>query len=561
MDAAGLLRCYKHLIDRWHDAEGGRLRAAVSCSAPQRVTPEYFRALDDLSRMHNLPFYIHVLETKVQRMFGEERLGGRSLVRYIQDHGLLSARLNIIHGIWLDGEDLDLIAAAGCLVAHNPISNLRLGSGIMPFRSMRSRGIPLCLGTDEAITDDAVNLWNVMKFTGLIHNITHPDYETWPTAREVLQCAITGGAQAMRSPRPVGQVSPDFQADLVLIDLDTLPFTPLNDLRRQLVYCESGGSVRMTLVQGRIVFEDGHLTLVDEAAIRAEARDLATQFNAPARGPGGHDAAEWAPYYREMYLRAAAQDAGMTRCACQIRVGRGPEETVVTAPPRKPGSPLRTQNAVPVPSHRRPSALSSGRTARAWQCISRWASSNIPWAKDLSENLVPGALHPDVLNSSWRDYGNRVGAWRLLEAFREYQLPLSILLNSAVCESAPDLVKAAVAQGCELIAHGYSNSDTLQGLSEPQEAEYLRRVAAANSAVLRPRTRGLVESMDRRDGTYAGPAQGIRLRAMSWTSAWMISRYGSARGRAACCPCRTHRRSTTVRRSSVGRRAPRSSAG
>lgn len=323
MDAAGLLRCYKHLIDRWHDAEGGRLRAAVSCSAPQRVTPEYFRALDDLSRMHNLPFYIHVLETKVQRMFGEERLGGRSLVRYIQDHGLLSARLNIIHGIWLDGEDLDLIAAAGCLVAHNPISNLRLGSGIMPFRSMRSRGIPLCLGTDEAITDDAVNLWNVMKFTGLIHNITHPDYETWPTAREVLQCAITGGAQAMRSPRPVGQVSPDFQADLVLIDLDTLPFTPLNDLRRQLVYCESGGSVRMTLVQGRIVFEDGHLTLVDEAAIRAEARDLATQFNAPARGPGGHDAAEWAPYYREMYLRAAAQDVGMTRCACQIPSGAG----------------------------------------------------------------------------------------------------------------------------------------------------------------------------------------------------------------------------------------------
>lgn len=317
MDAGGLLECYRHLIDRWHDAEGGRLRAAVSCSAPQRVTPEYFRALDDLSRLHNLPFYIHILETKVQRMFGEERLGGRSLVRLVHDLGLLSDRLNIIHGIWLDDQDLDLIAAAGSVVAHNPISNLRLGSGIMPFRAMRSRGIPLCLGSDEAITDDAVNLWNVMKLTGLIHNITHPDYQTWPTANEILRCAIGGGVQAMRAPRPLGEVSPGHQADLVLIDLDTLPFTPLNDLRRQLVYCENGSSVRMTLVQGRIVFEDGRLTLVDEAAIRAEARELVASSNTAARGPGGHDASEWAPYYREMYMRAAEADAGMMRWARQ----------------------------------------------------------------------------------------------------------------------------------------------------------------------------------------------------------------------------------------------------
>jgi len=99
------------------------------------------------------------------------------------------------------------------------------------------------------------------------------------------------------------------------------------------------------------------------------------------------------------------------------------------------------------------------------------------FGEGLTENLVSAGAHPDVLNSSWRDYGNRVGAWRLLEAFHEYRLPLSILLNSAVCESAPDLVKAAQDQGCEIIAHGYSNSDTLQGLSERDEAAYLRRVA------------------------------------------------------------------------------------
>ena len=315
MGTHDLLACYQHLIDRWHDAESGRLRAALSCSAPHRVTPEYFRALNDLSIRYELPMFIHVLETKVQRVFGDECLGGRSLVRYVDELGLLSDRLNIIHGIWLDEQDMDLIASAGSLIAHNPISNLRLGSGIMPFRALRKRGIPICLGTDEAITDDAVNMWNVMKFAGLIHNITHPDYLTWPTAHEILGCLVGGGVHAMRSPRPLGQVSPGYEADLVLIELDTLPFTPLNDLRRQLVYCENGSSVRMTLVQGRIVFDNGRVTTVEEAAIRSEARELSARASTAALGPGGYEASEWLPHYREMYLRAAARNVGLHRWA------------------------------------------------------------------------------------------------------------------------------------------------------------------------------------------------------------------------------------------------------
>jgi peptidoglycan/xylan/chitin deacetylase (PgdA/CDA1 family) len=96
----------------------------------------------------------------------------------------------------------------------------------------------------------------------------------------------------------------------------------------------------------------------------------------------------------------------------------------------------------------------------------------------VSENLVAGMPAPDVLNSSWRDYGNRVGAWRVLDCFARLGVPLSILLNSAVCEHAPELVEACCTGGCEMIAHGYSNSDTLAGMAEAREAAYLRDVAA-----------------------------------------------------------------------------------
>jgi hypothetical protein len=103
---------------------------------------------------------------------------------------------------------------------------------------------------------------------------------------------------------------PGHQADLILVDLDTLPFTPLNDLKRQLVYCESGTSVRMTVVAGRIVVEDGRILTFDETELRAEARSIAAQA-ASETSPGS--APEWLPYYRQMYLQAMGRDVGMRR--------------------------------------------------------------------------------------------------------------------------------------------------------------------------------------------------------------------------------------------------------
>lgn len=312
LDARGLLDRYQHLIGNWHGAEGGRLRAAVSCSAPQRVTPDYFAALDDLSRALDLPFFVHVLETKLQRVYGLEKLGGRSLVRYVHDLGLLSDRMNVIHAVWIDEADMGLLAASGAVVAHNPISNLRLGSGVMPFRRLRDHGVPICLGTDEAIADDSVNIWSVAKMAGLIHNLSDPDYERWPTAREVLDCLFAGGARAMRRSADLGRIAPGCQADLILVDLDTLPFTPLNDLERQLVYCETGASVRLTMVAGRIVAENGILRTVNEAALRAEARELARGYAAQKRAVEA-EAGKMLPYYRAMYLKAAGRDVGMNR--------------------------------------------------------------------------------------------------------------------------------------------------------------------------------------------------------------------------------------------------------
>jgi cytosine/adenosine deaminase-related metal-dependent hydrolase len=320
-DAEALLAAYAHLISTWHGACEGRLLAAISCSAPQRVSDAYLGALDDLSKAHGLPFYVHILETRTQRVLGQQH--GRSLVKNLAARGALTDRSNVIHAIWVDDDDLDIIAGAGATVAHNPISNLRLGSGVMPFRSLRDRGIPICLGTDEAIADDSVNMWGVAKMAGLIHNIADPDYERWPRAAEVLDCLIGGGAHAMRLNHRIGAIAPGMEADLIMLDLDTYPFTPLNDLDRQLVYCENGSSVRLTMVAGQVVVRDGVVKTVDERSLLREARALAAEQAGAAQT--AEAAAPWLPHYREMYLRAAATDLGMMRAVPSADL-RGPQK-------------------------------------------------------------------------------------------------------------------------------------------------------------------------------------------------------------------------------------------
>jgi cytosine/adenosine deaminase-related metal-dependent hydrolase len=309
--AEELMECYAHLVGTWHGAADGRLAAAVSCSAPHRVTKDYFARLSKLSRARDLPFFVHILETKTQRVFGEEKLG-KSLVRYVDDLGLLDERMLVIHAIWVDDADIALLARSGCTVAHNPVCNMRLGSGIMPFRRLRQAGIPIALGTDEATVDDTHNLWLAAKAAGLVHTLSRTDYRDWPNAGEIRECLYEGGARAARRPERLGRLEPGAAADVILLDTATPAFVPLNDLDRQLVYCETGSSVRDVVIAGRIVVRDGALLTFDERAIYAEIAEIAPRLAAEMRALRD-EAAELEPHYRRMYLQAMARNVGLDR--------------------------------------------------------------------------------------------------------------------------------------------------------------------------------------------------------------------------------------------------------
>ena len=308
-----LIDFYLSFIERWSSEGTGRIGTAVACSAPQRVTASYFRQLSEISLKYRIPYNMHILETRAQRVFGDV-VHGRSLVKYVHENGGLHEYTHVIHAIWVDDEDIALIAQGKCSVAHNPMSNLKTGSGIMPLRRWLDAGVNLGIGTDEAVVDDGVNYWTAMKVAGLIHNVASPDFATWPSPHEILRAATVGGFRATSPTRKGGQLAPGHVADLILLDLDTLPFIPLNNLKRQLVYCEPSNSVRHVIVGGEVVMSDRILTTLDEKELLKTVRELGPSvksFVETVRG-SAHDLI---PSYEAAYWRQLESPVAMQRWA------------------------------------------------------------------------------------------------------------------------------------------------------------------------------------------------------------------------------------------------------
>jgi 5-methylthioadenosine/S-adenosylhomocysteine deaminase len=291
----------------------GLLRYVIAPSGPQRCSDELLVAADALSAEFDTTLHVHVLETKTQAVTGREFFG-RTLVQHLDGLGVLSDRLTIAHGIWLTAPDIALLGAAGASVAHNAISNQKLGAGIAPLRELLDAGVNLALGSDGLCSNDSARMFDVMKAAALLQKIVTPDYETWPTAHEMLWAATRGGARSVRLTDDIGAIARGRKADLVLLDLTTVNFTPLNDVINHLVYCENGASILEVMVNGQTVVRGGRCLLVDEAAVLAEIRELAPEML--ARHADVERANEkFTPYFAEIHQRCCAQQLSVNRYA------------------------------------------------------------------------------------------------------------------------------------------------------------------------------------------------------------------------------------------------------
>jgi cytosine/adenosine deaminase-related metal-dependent hydrolase len=301
---AGLMRT----CARTWGAAGRRVRFGIGPSGPQRCSDALLTAMAEVAEAHDLPLYIHVLETRTQAVAGRE-LYGTSLVERLRGLRILSSRVSIGHAVWLTRRDIDILAEAKVTVCHLPVSNLRLGSGIAPVPRLVAAGIPVALGTDGVIGNDGMNMFEAMKLAALLHKVRDPDPTRWLGARDALLMATAGGSRSARL-EGAGVLAAGQPADLVLLDLRRASFAPRNNLLHQVVYAENGSSVDMVMVAGRIVVEGGRVVTVDEAAVADEVTRDAAAFHARHGGARAH-AAELDAHFRRMYARCWETDVAV----------------------------------------------------------------------------------------------------------------------------------------------------------------------------------------------------------------------------------------------------------
>ena len=202
------------------------------------------------------------------------KYNGKPIVEHMEDLGVLSRRWSLAHTVWVNDDEIALLAERQAVSVHNPESNAKVRVGTSPVPKMLAAGVPVALGADGSSTNDNQNLFDAMSMAVLIPRILGTDQAGWPGAPEAFAMVTQGGAKAMLMDGRLGAIAPGQRADIVLYDLTSLSLAPLNDPLQQLVFCERGGSVRTVLIDGNVVYEDGAFAFGDAAEVARQANDM-----------------------------------------------------------------------------------------------------------------------------------------------------------------------------------------------------------------------------------------------------------------------------------------------
>ncbi len=242
------------------------------------VGPEGLVAAKRLAEAQGAIFSTHAAETRAEQADITARFG-RSVIRHLDHLGLLDARTLLAHCVWLDDEEIAILARSGATVAHNPVSNLKLASGIAPVPELIAAGVRVTLGTDGAISGNDLDPWLALRLAATLHRGTSLHADAVTTA-QAFAMATLEGARALGAGDRIGSLEPGKEADLVLIDIGVPHSVPLFDPLTHLVFSCAKSDVRHVFVAGRQVVRDRVLTRLDLAVTLEEVSALTPRIAA-----------------------------------------------------------------------------------------------------------------------------------------------------------------------------------------------------------------------------------------------------------------------------------------
>jgi 5-methylthioadenosine/S-adenosylhomocysteine deaminase len=268
-------RALEHLAKSWHNTEEGLIRVSVDPHAPYTVDPEYMKELklvrEELNRKYGsdkapIIWHIHIAETadeprKIEQAFNV-RLGGKGVMEYLDSLGVLDKYVIAAHCVALTDSDIKIAKRRNVKISHNPISNLKLASGISPVPKMLKEGVVVSLGTDSPCSNNSADMFEVMKTAAILHKGVNKDPTVLP-AEKILEMATIDGAKALCLENEVGSIEVGKRADIAIINLKKPHLCPLYNEASHLVYAVKASDVETVLINGKLVKENGKITTLD----------------------------------------------------------------------------------------------------------------------------------------------------------------------------------------------------------------------------------------------------------------------------------------------------------
>mgnify|MGYP004636300469 FL=1 len=263
------------LAEWYHGCDEGRLRVDFSLHAEYTNVPRACEYVAELARRFRTGMQIHLSETEREHSECMARWG-KTPTGFFRDTGVLDVPTTAAHCVWVTDDDIAVLAEKGVTVAHNPVSNLKLGSGVAPLRRLLDAGVNVALGTDGAASNNRLDILRELQTAALIHKGVNRNPAIL-RAEELVPLATVNGMRAQGRPDS-GRVEKGFLADLILIDRQSLHNQPCCDDYAMLAFSADAGDVKMTMVDGRILWQNGAYTSIDEERLRYDSHQTFSHY-------------------------------------------------------------------------------------------------------------------------------------------------------------------------------------------------------------------------------------------------------------------------------------------
>lgn len=259
------LRESRELFVNWDGQCDGRITCMLGPHAPYTCDPEYMEKILLLAEDLDAGLHIHIAETENEIGQIREKYG-KTPVEYFLDMGALDRKVLAAHCVHVTEKDMDILREKKVSVSHNPSSNMKLASGIAPVDEMLKKGITVGIGTDGTSSNNNLNMFEEIHLATMLQKVGRMDATVLPAA-EVLKMATSYGAKALGLDE-TGVLEEGKKADIILVDTDSMHFYPRHNLVSNLAYSAQGSDVDTVMVNGKVLFENGKFTEIDEEKIK-----------------------------------------------------------------------------------------------------------------------------------------------------------------------------------------------------------------------------------------------------------------------------------------------------